>query len=109
MSKRKANDPQSGDNVVDYRHKNVTRLNIPPAGLAAHGQIAKEKQIKFAYNPHLAPVLRFDATGMSCPPKTIPVIISQKGGINGQKGIYTGTDHQQAPRGGNSLKPGRNR
>ena len=63
MSKRKSNDPQSSENVVDYRHKNVTRLNIPPAGLAARGQIAKEKQIKFAYNPHLAPALRFDATG----------------------------------------------
>jgi len=32
---------------------------------------------------------------LTCPPKTIPIIISQKGGkINGQKGIYTGTDHQ---------------
>ncbi len=31
---------------------------------------------------------------LTCPPKTIPVIISQKGGINGQKGIYSGTDHQ---------------
>jgi len=34
MAKRKK-DVESGENVVDYRHKNVTRLNIPPAGLTA--------------------------------------------------------------------------
>ena len=48
---------------MDYRHKNVTRLNIPPAGLEARGEIAREKRIKWAYNPHLAPALRFDGTG----------------------------------------------
>lgn len=63
MTRRKKNGEQAGGNVVDYRHKSVTRLNIPPAGLAARGKIAKEKKIKYAYNPHLAPVLRFDATG----------------------------------------------
>jgi adenine-specific DNA-methyltransferase len=63
MSRRKGNDSLTDENVVDYRHINVTRLNIPPAGLAARGQIAREKQIKFAYNPHLSPVLRFDASG----------------------------------------------
>ncbi|MEW6033943.1 MAG: DNA methyltransferase [Chloroflexota bacterium] len=63
MSKRRGSDPQGGDKVADYRHKNVTRLNIPPAGLAARGQIVKEKKLKYAYNPHLAPSLRFDATG----------------------------------------------
>ena len=54
---------KTGEPVVDYRHKGVTRLNIPPAGLAARGQIVKEQKIKYAYNPHLAPALRFDATG----------------------------------------------
>ena len=49
--------------MVDYRHKNVTRLNIPPAGLEARGEIVREKRIKYAYNPHLAPALRFDGTG----------------------------------------------
>lgn len=49
--------------VLDYRHKGVTRLNIPPAGLAARGRIVKEPKLKWAYNPHLAPTLRFDATG----------------------------------------------
>jgi adenine-specific DNA-methyltransferase len=52
-----------GEKVVDYRHKGVKRLNIPPAGIAARGHIAREKQIKYAYNPHLTPTLRFDSTG----------------------------------------------
>src|SRR4030042_96650 len=63
MRKRKTDTGQAGENVVDYRHKRVTRLNIPPAGLEARGEIAKEKRIKWAYNPHLAPALRFDGTG----------------------------------------------
>jgi len=63
MRKRKTNTGQSGENVVDYRHKNVTRLNIPPAGLEARGEVAREKRIQYAYNPHLAPTLRFDGTG----------------------------------------------
>ena len=63
MKKQKGSPGQDGENVVDYRHKNVTRLNIPPSGLTARGPIVREKQIKYAYNPHLAPTLRFDATG----------------------------------------------
>ena len=63
MKKRKKDTGQVGENVVDYRHKSVTRLNIPPAGLEARGEIAREKRIKWAYNPHLAPALRFDGTG----------------------------------------------
>lgn len=60
---RKTRVPSAADNIADYRHKGVTRLNIPPAGLAARGQIVRESRVKFAYNPHLAPTLRFDATG----------------------------------------------
>lgn len=63
MARKKKTDGPVAEPVVDYRHKGVTRLNIPPAGLAARGQIVREKQVKFAYNPHLAPALRFDATG----------------------------------------------
>ncbi len=65
MKKRKADAEKAGEKVVDYRHKNVTRLNIPPAGLEARGPIAKEKRIQYAYNPHLAPALRFDGTGQA--------------------------------------------
>ena len=61
---KKSGSSGKGD-VVDYRHKKTKRLNIPPAGLAARGEIVKEKQVKFAYNPHLTPTLRFDANGKS--------------------------------------------
>lgn len=63
MAKKKKTNGPAGENVIDYRHKGVTRLNIPPAGLAARGQIVKEPKLKWAYNPHLAPSLRFDGTG----------------------------------------------
>jgi adenine-specific DNA-methyltransferase len=63
MAKRKSANGSADANVVDYRHKGVSRLNIPPAGLAARGEIAREPKLKWAYNPHLAPALRFDAAG----------------------------------------------
>lgn len=46
MKKRKMDTGKAGENVVDYLHKHVTRLNIPPAGLEARGPIAREKRIK---------------------------------------------------------------
>jgi len=60
---KKRTDPDPAADVPALRHDNVTRLNIPPAGLAARGKIVREKPIRYAYNPHLAPALRFDATG----------------------------------------------
>lgn len=63
MVRQKKKTEKVGENVVDYRHKNVKRLNIPPAGLAARGEIVREKKVRYAYNPHLSPVLRFDASG----------------------------------------------
>ncbi|MEZ4711090.1 MAG: DNA methyltransferase [Caldilineaceae bacterium] len=50
------------DAVQSYRF-DETRKNIPPAGLAAQGQVLKEAPTRYAYDPHLPPVLRFDATG----------------------------------------------
>ena len=35
MARRKKNGEQTGENVVDYRHKGVKGLNIPPAGRIA--------------------------------------------------------------------------
>jgi len=63
MARQKKKTDKGTDNVVDYRHKSVKRLNIPPAGLTARGEIVREKKVRYAYNPHLTPVLRFDATG----------------------------------------------
>lgn len=63
MAERRVTGKDPGEKVTDYRHKKVKRLNIPPAGLAARGEIVKERKVRYAYNPHLSPVLRFDATG----------------------------------------------
>jgi hypothetical protein len=48
MARRKKTSEQAGENVVDYRHKSVTRINIPPAGLTARGKIVREKKVKHA-------------------------------------------------------------
>lgn len=49
--------------VADYRYERAKRKNNPPAGLAAQGRIAERPAERYAYNPHLPPVLRFDPTG----------------------------------------------
>ena len=49
--------------IQDYRHDDATRRNNPPAGIASHGGIREKPKQKYAYNPHLPPVLRFDETG----------------------------------------------
>ncbi len=45
-----------------YRHT-AKRKHIPPAGLAAQGEIKETPKLQFAYNPHLPPLLRFDPAG----------------------------------------------
>ena len=54
--------PAAEELVQVYQH-DATRKNIPPAGLAAHGKVAREPQQRYSYDPHLPPVLRFDDTG----------------------------------------------
>jgi len=44
-----------------YQHETETRPNNPTVGLAPDGDIAEMPQNTYAYNPHLQPVLRFDA------------------------------------------------
>ncbi|OPY08506.1 MAG: Modification methylase DpnIIB [Syntrophus sp. PtaB.Bin001] len=51
--------------ALDYRHEEAKRKNIPPAGLAAQGRVQEKPKIQYFYDPHLPPVLRFDATGES--------------------------------------------
>jgi adenine-specific DNA-methyltransferase len=52
----------SDSQVTDYRHVEK-RKNIPPAGLAAQGRVREVPRARYAYDPHLPPVLRFDSTG----------------------------------------------
>ena len=50
-------------NTKDYRHPEEHRINIPPAKIAAEGEVPKVKKARYYYSPHLSPELRFDPTG----------------------------------------------
>jgi len=63
VAKKKTNKTVPEQAVIDYRHEDAKRKNIPPAGLAAQGKIKEKPKIQYAYNPHLPPILRFDKTG----------------------------------------------
>ncbi len=60
MAKKK--NPTPEEKVTDYRH-GEKRKNIPPAGLAAQGRVSDVPKTRYAYDPHLPPVLRFDSAG----------------------------------------------
>jgi adenine-specific DNA-methyltransferase len=63
MPEPRAKSPKSAKApVADYRHA-AKRKNLPPAGLAASGEIKETPKLQFAYNPHLPPRLRSDPTG----------------------------------------------
>jgi len=65
MARRKKSDTPTTDTdlaVADYRF-DAKRKNNPPAGLAAQGKVQQAPRIRYEYNPHLPPVLRFDASG----------------------------------------------
>ena len=46
MARQKKKSDKAGESVVDYRHKSVKRLNIPPAGLTARGEVVREKKVE---------------------------------------------------------------
>lgn len=54
----------STEESANYLHR-ATRLNNPPAGLAAEGRAAEPPRTAYAYNPHRPPTLRFDPSGAS--------------------------------------------
>ena len=47
--------------VEAYKHKDAKRKNIPPSKIAAEGIIPQVKKVKYAYSPHLSPLIRFDS------------------------------------------------
>ncbi|MFN7917875.1 MAG: site-specific DNA-methyltransferase [Vicinamibacterales bacterium] len=56
--------PKSGvTETTHYQHDGATRKNIPSASMEAEGTVPKAKRVKYAYSPHLDPVLRFDPSG----------------------------------------------
>ncbi len=67
------------DPVADYRYDHAKRKNNPPAGLAPQGRIAERPVERYAYNPHLPPVLRFDSTGgADCLPELLETARQRK-------------------------------
>ena len=47
----------------DYRHDSASRKNLPGAAMAGEGEVPRKGRVRYAYSPHLDPVLRFDPTG----------------------------------------------
>ncbi|MBL8048920.1 MAG: hypothetical protein JNJ45_09595 [Chthonomonas sp.] len=73
---RKKQSETGEDQVVDLRHPAATRKNIPPVGLEARGRVSRERPINYDYNPHLPPVLRFDAEGKA---DALPALVEEAG------------------------------
>jgi adenine-specific DNA-methyltransferase len=55
--------PEKTTPVTTYQYTDATRKNIPPAGLATKNTVQETNPHRLSYDPHLSPVLRFDATG----------------------------------------------
>lgn len=56
--------------ATDYRY-GETRKNLPAAQIAGEGKIPAQPKVRYAYSPHLDPILRFDPTGRSDKVKSI--------------------------------------
>ena len=93
---RKKKDESSEEQVVDLRYPGATRKNIPPVGLEARGKIVREKQLAYQYNPHLPPVLRFDADGKA---DALPEVLEEAGKrpltVEEQQMLAAALRHQQ--------------
>ena len=51
------------EQVRVYRYAQAKRKNNPPTGLAAQGRVTEPPPVRYAYDAHLPPILRFDETG----------------------------------------------
>jgi adenine-specific DNA-methyltransferase len=60
--KKSGDSAPAPESVADYRF-DAKRTNIPPAGLAAQGKLEEPRRIRYAYDPHRPPVVRFDGSG----------------------------------------------
>jgi len=63
MARKRTAAASSEIKTTDYRHTGEKRTNIPPAKMAAEGKVPAVPKVRYYYNPHLPPVLRFDSTG----------------------------------------------
>jgi adenine-specific DNA-methyltransferase len=46
--------------VTDFRYPTEHRVDIPPAGVGIQGRVQEEPKIRYQYDPHRTPVLRFN-------------------------------------------------
>src|SRR5207244_954709 len=60
MPKRTSRTKNNDDAVktADYRHTREKRTNIPPAKIEAEGSVPTIGKARYAYSPHLPPILR---------------------------------------------------
>ncbi len=52
--------------ITDFEYPDAKRKNLPPAGSPPGERVAEEPKVKFAYDPHRAPVLRFNERITRC-------------------------------------------
>jgi len=64
---------QTQTTVETYRH-DETRKNIPPAKIAAEGQVPLVPKAQYRYSPRRPPTLRFDREGK---PDALPELLRQ--------------------------------
>ena len=64
MARGRKKSTANGDMAIaNYRHQDATRMNNPPASIAAEEWTPYIPQIPYSYSPRLPPELRFDPTG----------------------------------------------
>ena len=52
--------------ITDFEYPDAKRKNLPPAGSPPGERVKEEVKVKFAYDPHRAPVLRFNERIARC-------------------------------------------
>jgi adenine-specific DNA-methyltransferase len=63
MARKRRSTSSPDVKTTDYRHTGQKRTNIPPAKIAGEGKVPVVPKVRYHYNPHLPPVLRFDPKG----------------------------------------------
>jgi adenine-specific DNA-methyltransferase len=86
VPKGKGQKKDTSSPALDFRYPNK-RKYLPPAGIAAQGKVKETPKMKFAYDPHLPPALRFDPTGES---DKLPELLA-----TARKRALTGEEAQQ--------------
>jgi adenine-specific DNA-methyltransferase len=60
MERRRNTQSNPETPVTDFRYSTEHRKDIPPAGVGIQGRIQEEARIRYDYDPHRPPVLRFN-------------------------------------------------